>query len=906
MTPSAFDAAFHALTGHVPMAWQKRLFIEHFAQARLPDALDIPTGLGKTSVMALWYLARQAGAPVPRRLVYVVDRRSVVDQATEAALALQKADAALRISTLRGQHIDTREWLETPSASAIIVGTVDMIGSRLLFSGYGVRQTMRPYHAGLLGCDALVVLDEAHLVPPFEQLLADIHGGTDRFGPQEAVGGALVPRFHLLSLSATGRQRPGPVFRLSEADLDAEAKRRLGAQKRLIVEPTVKAPDLVAVMLERAWQLAADRHHVIVFCNSRKVAAGIHEGLLEKLGVDSSDNIEMIVGARRVFEREALAESQIFRRFAPKTSKSARAEAEGQPGFLVCTSAGEVGVDLDAEHMVCDLVAWERMVQRLGRVNRLGSCSGHQALIDVFPAAFDKDKEAEDDIGGARLNALRAPFESPAWRVGEDGRRDASNGALRRLHQDTDFRVLTERATTVPPLRPGLTRPLLDAWAMTSFDEHPGRPEITPWLRGWIENPAPNTSVVWRTFLPTRLHGVEASDREIAGFFDAAPPHTSEMLETETWRVVDWLIKRARARVNPQQAGPTEEAAGVEAPADLAWAEPVSAVGDAPLPETPVAFILTADGKPKPRAPLTVRDLRTLKGRAKDDLEADLQGNILVVDQRIRGLAANGLLNERDVAMPRTADGGHWMLSSRKLVDTGFQISCRSTTDGTPPALGTTFNFVTSQGDEDEPREWLEILTRSTEASRATARNDQLLVAHVEAVVRRAERIATDLDLPGDYREALLLAARLHDEGKRARRWQRGFSAPENAIYGKTKGPVRNAVLIGYRHEFGSLPAAACEAERSGLPQPLQDLVLHLVAAHHGRARPVIDADGCEDAPGSLLAERTRAVALRFARLQQRWGPWGLAWWESLLRAADQQASRENDPDTAPSDQGAH
>jgi hypothetical protein len=27
----------------------------------------------------------------------------------------------------------------------------------------------------------------------------------------------------------------------------------------------------------------------------------------------------------------------------------------------------------------------------------------------------------------------------------------------------------------------------------------------------------------------------------------------------------------------------------------------------------------------------------------------------------------------------------------------------------------------------------------------------------------------------------------------------------------------------------------------------------------------------------------------------QHWGPWGLAWWEALLRAADQQASRDND-----------
>ncbi len=61
------------------------------------------------------------------------------------------------------------------------------------------------------------------------------------------------------------------------------------------------------------------------------------------------------------------------------------------------------------------------------------------------------------------------------------------------------------------------------------------------------------------------------------------------------------------------------------------------------------------------------------------------------------------------------------------------------------------------------------------------------------------------------------------------------------------------------------------------------------------RPRKVIETRGCEDAPPSLLEDRAREIALRFARLQRRWGPWGLAWWEALLRAADVQASRRND-----------
>jgi len=152
-----FDAGFEKLTGFRPLSWQRRLYRDHFLSGELPAALDLPTGLGKTAVMAIWYLALKAGAPLPRRLVYVVDRRAVVDQATTVADDIKRntGDEKLGVSTLRGQHVDNREWLNDPAAPAIIVGTVDMIGSRLLFSGYGVSRKMRPYHAGLLGADCI-------------------------------------------------------------------------------------------------------------------------------------------------------------------------------------------------------------------------------------------------------------------------------------------------------------------------------------------------------------------------------------------------------------------------------------------------------------------------------------------------------------------------------------------------------------------------------------------------------------------------------------------------------------------------------------------------------------------------------------------------------------------------------
>jgi len=217
--------------GKTPFPWQIEL-LRRFLKAEPVSALDIPTGLGKTAAMAVWLVARALGASLPRRLVYVVDRRVVVDQATEVAGSLRAwverepavanalglDDRSLSISTLRGQHVDNREWLDDPSLPAIVVGTIDMIGSRLLFSGYGISSRMRAYHAGLLGADTLVVLDEAHLVPAFEDLILQIERGAKALGPTDPALRALLPGFAPLSLSATGRQTGSTTLTLTDAD----------------------------------------------------------------------------------------------------------------------------------------------------------------------------------------------------------------------------------------------------------------------------------------------------------------------------------------------------------------------------------------------------------------------------------------------------------------------------------------------------------------------------------------------------------------------------------------------------------------------------------------------------------------------------------------------------------------
>jgi len=178
----------------------------------------------------------------------------------------------------------------------------------------------------------------------------------------------------------------------------------------------------------------------------------------------------------------------------------------------------------------------------------------------------------------------------------------------------------------------------------------------------------------------------------------------------------------------------------------------------------------------------------------------------------------------------------------------------------------------------------------SDEESRSVLSAPQSLRDHAEQVAEHARELARRLELPGEEAEALVTAARLHDDGKAAERWQNAMNAPrdEGRPYAKTRGGGNPRLLEGYRHEFGSL----LKAEGEDLPSDTRDLILHLIAAHHGNARPTLSPAGCESGPPSVLESSAGDAALRFAHLQKRYGPWGLAWREALLRAADQSASR--------------
>ncbi len=896
-----------------PFPWQEDL-LERMCQGELPDALDIPTGLGKTSVMAIWLVTRVLGASVPRRLVYVVDRRAVVDQATEVSIALREwiehnadlktrlglKDRLLPISTLRGQYVDNREWLENPSAPAIIVGTVDMVGSRLLFEGYGVSRKMRPYHAGLLGVDTLLVLDEAHLVPPFEHLLRTI-AKDEVFRPRDPQCASCIPSFKLLALTATGRTHGGNTLGLTPDDFNHNIlNQRLRAKKSLRLVALDKDAKLEDALPKQAWALKGDGKQamrVIVYSHSREVAQKSREAIEKLAKGDKKAGIpavkidtELFVGGRRVFEREHA------RKRLEELGFIAAAKVERAcPAFLFATSAGEVGVDLDADHMVCDLVAWERMVQRLGRVNRRGEPESHVANVVVLVTPEPQpDKKTQEALNKkARNEELdekeRKRIEEHERRLREwknrqrpfekllrlkDGSLDASVRALyelrERAKEEPELENILREATSPEPLRPALTLPIVQAWSLTSLKRHPGRPAVQPWLRGWVDDP-PQTAVVWRNYLPVRKGGTEPRKAEVEAFFEAAPPHTSEVLETETFGAVEWICALVK-KINNERA-------------DHKPGQPVP-----PSDEDLVAFVLDPDGTFKES--FTLEALKSLQN--KDKFKDTLSAATLIVDARLGGLR-NGLLDAGADDPPPTADGSEWL--GEGVV--GFRVRSIDPSEATPGDANwrERFRFACEVSEEGQPSRWLVVDKWRNDAATEDDRSEgtpQLLEAHQKHAEQRARDLAKALGLSPEHEDILALAARLHDEGKRSARWQRAFNAPKGGVYAKTEGPINQGLLDGYRHELGSVLRVESDARLAGLPEDHRDLVLHLIATHHGFGRPVIGTSGCEDVPPSMLDEKATEIALRFARLQARWGPWGVAWWEALLRAADQLASRDN------------
>jgi CRISPR-associated endonuclease/helicase Cas3 len=608
----------------------------------------------------------------------------------------------------------------------------------------------------------------------------------------------------------------------------------------------------------------------VVFCDRREDAQLVAEALRGRSGVED-DDVELLVGARRVYERTQVNDWLVKHGFLSPPKLEAPPLLE-RHAFAVATSAGEVGVDMNADHMVSDLVAWERMVQRLGRVNRRGG-RDVKAQVVVIPAAQDNDERAERLAATIEL-IHKLPRDGEVY--------DASPGAI------TDLKAgemdLVRRASTPAPLYPPLSRAALEAWSMTSLAEHTGRSRIAPWLRGWVDD-QPQTTVVWRQYLPIRrADGRDEllSARDLETFFDAAEPLLAEQLDTETSHVIDWLDARLAAlrakrgaggdsgggdaaqgdrsdgaaeaaerteRVDPEQEESTKLGAEDTSPESVGSEDPSD--GDAaaaPRPWEPrdndIVGVVRPRGNGAPQV-LRVRDV------TRKNLEEILREATLIVDARIGGLRI-GLLRDdctfeetvSDAPLDLVSDDRAWAASGVRVqwirdLDKG-DPGKRSPDEG-PPGEGQPnekmkrqwrreARIAVSRDREGEEDAWLLIdsddKTPARSADGSSNGPAQLLDVHQAWTEAAAQRIARALGLDPEDEAVVTLAARLHDEGKRAPRWQQAFRARRDGdgVYGKTTSRPNQHELNGYRHELGSLPRAERDPRVQALdPERLRD-----------------------------------------------------------------------------------
>lgn len=835
---SDFETTFRNLTDNSPFPWQVELH-KRFVQGgdAIPSRCDIPTGLGKTSVIACWLLARQQNKSLPRRLVYVVNRRTVVDQTTEEVKKYLKVMPSLRVSTLRGQFADNREWSADPSMPAVICGTVDMIGSRLLFSGYGIGFKGRPLHAGFLGQDSLIVHDEAHLEPAFQDLLIAIQ--------QEQQLGRFPDRtpLRVMELSATSRRDDGsPPLKLEAADhAHPVVRQRVQAHKLLTLHPIADERKMLA---DRLAELALSHDNagraVLVFVRSvddlGKVVAKLPKG-----------RVRQLTGTMRGFERDKLVGDALFKRFLPKPD-------EGKDTvYLVCTSAGEVGVNISADHLVCDLSTFESMAQRFGRVNRFGEPDDtpedkrRNTRIDVVhPASFDDPKKlvfSDRRVveSTQRTLALLSPL----------GGHSVSPFALSQL----DAKARIEAFAPTPEIPP-VSDILFDAWSMTSVTgKLPGRPEVGPYLHGIAEWEPPQTKVGWRTEVG-EIVGDLLSEHPPEELLDIYPLKPHELLSDRADRVFNTLKKLSK-------------------------------------PELP-AWLIDEDGTV---VPTTVSNILA---RGKEAIE-----NLTL----LLPPAAGGLENGFITGVAADDDSIRYDVADEWSDESGsFRQRVWSTPDDADPRPPKGMKLVrkiafhaTDADDADaEPAQtwhWFVRLSAADVDARSRKKSYDLQ-PHLDDARSVAEGFVSRLALDVELARIAVLASTYHDLGKDREGWQRGIgnaNYDQGVRWAKSGKPLNRAERSSYRHEFGSTLDVRSTPEFESLSPEGQDLLLHVIAAHHGRARPHFAAD--ESLDDKHLPEHVQELAIeaprRFARLQRKYGRWGLAYLESLVRAADYAASRK-------------
>jgi CRISPR-associated endonuclease/helicase Cas3 len=434
---------------------------------------------------------------------------------------------------------------------------------------------------------------------------------------------------------------------------------------------------------------------------------------------------------------------------------------------------------------------------------------------------------------------------------------------------------------TPSPAQVTLQPPTLDAWTLTSVDvDWPVACDVDPYLHG-LRDDERNTEVAWRREFDD-VAADDLAEENLEKIFEVYPLRPRELLKEPTANVVRFLLDLKDKR--------------------------------------PDAWVVVAGRV------LKTLVLKTLTERA---LEEEIVNRTVIIPAKHGGLNQSGILDTSQIGTPAndvadqlsnkphdsadasedrvrivlTKTGGEWAWDSPPggaLLDPGpTEEGWRKWQRDFSGLNGNEWRLAYAierpSHDEDDGVGGVQMFWRRASTKRA-ATVRLLLDDHNRDVHERAEASAAAVGLAATLFRAVSHAAAAHDLGKGRELWQKAVynNDPALKLAKSTGRGMKWQSLDGYRHEYGSLNDLLKQEEFARLGEDAGDLALHLVAAHHGRGRPHFPKGGRDpESAGTPASELTpAAIALRFIRLQRKYGPWGLAWLESMLVCADREASQ--------------
>ena len=895
LTVAGFDAYFRAVHDCEPYPWQMRLTQEVLASGRWPEVIELPTGAGKTAVLdtALYTLAARPEA-FPRRIVFVIDRRIVVDQvyvradrirdrlgqASDGILAelrtrlngpdgLADADKPLGVAALRGGIPIDGEWARRPDQPWVIVSTVDQFGSRLLFRGYGVSERMRPVHAGLAGNDCLVILDEVHLSRAFADTLHDA-SSTDQVPSILAVNSHLLPRrFPIVEMSATPANEHATRFELTDDDLERspQLKQLVEASKRaelVKVDGTRPAHETVPKkVVEMIGKLRDHEKSVGVIVNRVRTARLTHAALREK-GIAA----HLLTGRMRPIDRESALEA-ISRCVDPE-----RREPLEERTVVVATQAIEVGADFSFDALISEAAPVDSLRQRLGRLDRRGTLAAQRrepARCWILGVESAMKPKSPDPVYG---DAARITWEE-MLALAEDGEIEVGPGT-----------GLLERLS-IEARAPRLEAPLLlpthiDTWSQTS-PKPVVDPPINEFLHGKENGREPDVSVVWRW---------DRSDEALAW----VPPRPAESLSVPISAVRSWLRRAEQAPVAdvagavpedaPAQAVRSRESEQRQLQRVLRWTgrqEGLTEVmerleqiqgGDLIIADPMLGGLRYSTWDPEARPTDNPEEAGGDQSGPVDDLGDAAQfayrrrATLRLNPRLFRQLdipAVPSPEQERDASAMTREVVDQWLSNLASLPDGALPDWMEAVVERFSPSGRFNVELVSSDSEPD----YYVLVERSVdpavlddfEDAPSLTGTTTTLRKHLEGVGDRVADYGSRLGLSEELVQDLRLAAELHDLGKVDSRFQAQLHGHDPVRIAESDEPLaksrpgartQRGQWPPVRHEFGSVVLA--QANPAVLDQAHDpDLVLHLVGTHHGFGRPLpqIMSDG---RPQSLRA----------------------------------------------------